>query len=120
MNEGFESKFRRIKVPIISLKEITGGGKEDSSGINGKDNGTSELPKEVEDDRRFSIEAAVVRVMKSRKTATHNELVAEVIKQLAHRFKCMPTSIKRCIESLIEREYLCRDGDDRNRYNYLA
>ena len=42
----------------------------------------------------------------------HNNLVAEVTRQLAARFVPPPTTIKRCIEVLIEREYLARSPDD--------
>ena len=51
--------------------------------------------------------------MKSRKSLDHNNLVAEVVKQLSN-FVVTPAFIKRRIESLIEREYLARD--DQNRY----
>ena len=36
----------------------------------------------VEEDRKHQIEAALVRIMKSRKTLSHNELVSECIKLL--------------------------------------
>ncbi len=58
--------------------------------------------------------------MKTRKTLDHNSLVAEVIKQMASRFHPQPADVKKRIESLIEREYLERDKDNRNVYTYLA
>jgi cullin 3 len=61
-----------------------------------------------------------VRIMKSRKTLSHNELVSETIKLLQQRFMASPVVIKKRIESLIEREYLERGRDDRKLYNYLA
>eukprot|EP00455_Lapot_gusevi_P049188 TRINITY_DN692_c0_g1_i13.p1 TRINITY_DN692_c0_g1~~TRINITY_DN692_c0_g1_i13.p1 ORF type:complete len:108 (+),score=18.96 TRINITY_DN692_c0_g1_i13:212-535(+) len=66
------------------------------------------------------VEAAVVRIMKARKTLEHNQLVVEVSKQLSARFPVEPTFIKKRIESLIEREYLERDKNDRRLYHYLA
>lgn len=68
----------------------------------------------------FRIEAAIVRIMKSRKTMEHSSLIAEVIKQLQSRFMPNPNIIKKRIESLIEREYLERSKTDRKLYNYLA
>jgi cullin 3 len=43
--------------------------------------------------------------MKARKALNHNELIAEVTKQLSTRFNPAPQFIKKWIESLIEREY---------------
>jgi cullin 3 len=68
----------------------------------------------------FRIEAAVVRIMKARKSMEHNNLIAEVTKQLQSRFVPNPIIIKKRIESLIEREYLERSKNDRKIYNYLA
>lgn len=58
--------------------------------------------------------------MKARKTMQHAQLIAEVTKQLASRFRPNPVVIKKRIESLIEREYLERTEGDRKSYNYLA
>ena len=80
----------------------------------------NEVPREIEESRKLAMEATIVRILKSRKAVNHNELLAEVSKQLSARFKCTPSMIKRCIESLIERDYLVRDNVDRSIYNYVA
>lgn len=49
-----------------------------------------------------------------------NELIMEVVSQLASRFKVEPTEVKRSIDSLIERDYMERDATDRSLYRYLA
>lgn len=46
--------------------------------------------------------------MKARRTEIHNNLIAEVTKQIT-LFKPDPSFIKTQIETLIEREYLERD-----------
>ncbi len=55
----------------------------------------------------------------ARKTFKHQELVAEVLHQITF-FQPAVTVVKKRIESLIEREYLARDPDIANTYNYLA
>ena len=114
-NDSFSSKFKRIKVPLISIKEVSGG---DDNKIGA--NGDKELPVAVEEDRRHLIEASIVRIMKTRKTLLHNELIAEATRQLQARFNPTPIYIKKRIESLIEREFLDRDKDDPRLYTYLA
>lgn len=64
----------------------------------------------MEEDRTIAIEAAIVRIMKSRKTLHHTQLVMEVIQQL-HFFKPNPKVIKMKIENLIDREFLERDSE---------
>jgi len=70
-------------------------------------------------DRRYLIEATVVRIMKVRKVLGHAALLHEVERQLVARFPPSKAAIKKRIESLIEREYLRRDEDDARQYRYL-
>jgi cullin 1 len=74
----------------------------------------------VDEERRHLIEAAVIRIMKTKKTLKHGELIIEVMKQLSTRFKAESKSIKKCIDGLIEREYLSRSAESANIYNYVA
>jgi len=106
LNPGFTSKLMKVQVPLLKI----GGDTEDDN----KDDMVIELQ------RRHQIDAASVRIMKSRKTMRHNLLVAEVIQQLSARFKPTPNMIKKRIEALIEQEYMARDPKDRSLYNYLA
>jgi cullin 3 len=57
---------------------------------------------------------------KARKTLQHNDLIAEVTRQMNSRFNALPAFIKKRIESLIERDYLERGNDDRRMYTYMA
>lgn len=74
----------------------------------------------VDENRRYVIDATIVRIMKARKTMPHGQLVAEVIEHLKLRFNPTPQTIKQRIESLIEREFIARMEDDRRVYKYLA
>ena len=42
---------------------------------------------DVDKDRRFAIDAAIVRTMKSRRAMQHQQLVLEVVSQLSRMFK---------------------------------
>ncbi|KAK9750794.1 hypothetical protein RND81_02G222400 [Saponaria officinalis] len=106
-NDKFSSKFYKVKIgTVVSQKE--------------SEPEKLETRQRVEEDRKPQIEAAVVRIMKSRKVLDHNNVVAEVTKQLQSRFLPNPVEIKKRIESLIEREFLERDSSDRKLYRYLA
>jgi cullin 1 len=73
----------------------------------------------IQEDRSIAIEAAIVRIMKSRKKLEHALLVQEVMHSL-RMFKPNPAQIKTKIEHLIEKDYLERDAEDKNVYRYLA
>ena len=102
VNESFAVSTRKVRIPA----PVTG---------------TEEThnKSKVEEDRSFSIEAAIVRVMKTKKVLQHQQLVAEVVEQLT-LFKPNPKSIKQRIENLIEREFIERDPANPNLYKYLA
>ena len=55
----------------------------------------------------LQIDAAIVRVMKTRKSLSHKLLVQELLVQL--KFPIQASDLKKRIESLIDREYLERD-----------
>jgi len=107
VNDTFSSKLFKVKIGTSAASRES-------------DAGAIETREKVEEDRRPQIEAAVVRLMKSRKVLHHNDVIASVTQQLSNRFAPSPAAIKRRIESLIEREYLERDQNDRNLYRYIA
>ena len=108
-NTSFQDKRRKITIPLVKMMMRTEGQR------------ANEIPRRVEEQRKFMTEAAIVRVMKARKQLKHNSLIAEVSKQLRSRFEPSVKSVKLRIESLIDREYLERvqQGNDRA-YKYLA
>ncbi|GFH23832.1 CULLIN_2 domain-containing protein [Haematococcus lacustris] len=99
-NRAFTSKFFKVKISTVAAS------KEGESE-------KAETRHKVEEDRKPEIEAAIVRIMKARKTLDHNSIITEVTRQLSGRFLPNPAVIKKRIESLIEREFLARDEDDR-------
>ena len=80
----------------------------------------NDVSEKVDEDRRHMVEASIVKVMKTRRRIDHNTLVVETSKILVTKFNPDPLMIKKRIESLIEREYLERDTEDRRFYKYIA
>jgi cullin 3 len=122
-NHEYTSKLKRVRIPLV--KETSLGPRDGTAGAQGGDVASGDgidgsVPVAVEEDRRHLVEAAIVRIMKARKTLSHNDLVAEVTKQLSIRFNPSPVFIKKRIESLIEREYLERSPDEHRLYTYVA
>jgi len=78
------------------------------------------IQEEVAADRKPAIEAAVVRVMKMRKALGHQQLMVEVRQQMQRMFNPDLRMVKKCIESLIERDFLERDPENPSMYKYLA
>lgn len=73
---------------------------------------------QVVQERQHAIDAAIVRVMKMRKSLHHKLLVQQVMTQL--RFQLTNADLKKRIDNLIEREFLERSSTDSQVYNYLA
>ncbi|KAL4724945.1 hypothetical protein ACLX1H_008392 [Fusarium chlamydosporum] len=102
-NKTFTDPKYRVKINQIQLKET----KEENKATHER----------IVQDRRFETQAAIVRIMKSRKSMGHSELVAEVINLTKKRGSIDTSAIKKEIESLIEKDYIEREG---NAYVYLA
>ncbi|ORX91617.1 ubiquitin-protein ligase, cullin 4 [Basidiobolus meristosporus CBS 931.73] len=103
-NKDFTAPLFRIKVNAIQMKETV----EENTN-------TTER---VFQDRQYQVDAAIVRIMKTRKQLSHTLLMNELFEQL--RFPVKASDLKKRIESLIDREYLERDKTDTSVYNYLA
>jgi len=107
INPKYTNKLKKVIIPTMKPPEVDDKKKKEEEKL-----------KELQ--RRHQMDAAIVRIMKTRKTLRHNQLVAEVIQQLRARFVPKPANIKKRIEALIEQEYLERSKEDRSMYNYLA
>uniref|UniRef100_A0A9I9DPU7 Cullin family profile domain-containing protein n=1 Tax=Cucumis melo TaxID=3656 RepID=A0A9I9DPU7_CUCME len=68
-NAKFSDKMRRIKIPLPPVDE------------------KKKVIEDVDKDRRYAIDASIVRIMKSRKVLGHQQLVMECVEQLGRMFK---------------------------------
>lgn len=127
-NRHFQSKLKRVKIPLLVIKDNSSPGN-----IQGASSSSTSTPldmvsaggdgivsRAVLEDRRHMVEAYIVRIMKARRHLHHNDLIAEVTRQLMQRFYPQPQFIKKSIESLLDREYIERSEKDSRVYNYLA
>ncbi|GJU60721.1 cullin-1-like protein isoform X2 [Tanacetum coccineum] len=94
-NSNFTDKKKRIKIPRPL------------------DDEKKKVVEGVEKDRTYAIDAALVRVMKSRKKLGHQQLVTECVNPDVR-------AIKNRIEDLINRDYLERDKRDANFLIYMG
>jgi len=103
LNGKFKHNAKRIPIPVFKVQA-----KKDQP----------KVPAEIAQQRRHQMDAAIVRIMKARRTFSVVELLGEVIQQLQARFQPDPKQIKKRIEVLISQDYLERDEDDRNTLIY--
>lgn len=106
LNVAYSNKKKKVKISSAVQRETPHEAKQ--------------LRDSVNEDRKFFLQAVIVRVMKMRKLLGYAMLVKEVIDQSAARFKPAVSQIKRCIEELIEKQYLERSESDKQQLSYLA
>ncbi|KAG6000568.1 hypothetical protein E4U54_001369 [Claviceps lovelessii] len=104
LNYDFKSKKIRVNLNLGGVKEA----KQEEVETN----------KTIEEDRKLVLQSAIVRIMKARKRMKHTQLVSETINQIRSRFVPKVGDIKKCIEILLDKEYLERLDDDE--LGYLA
>ncbi|PYI11415.1 SCF ubiquitin ligase subunit CulC [Aspergillus sclerotiicarbonarius CBS 121057] len=109
-NHDFQSPFMKVRIGVVSGS---------ANKVENQDQ-RKETEKKMSEERGASIEAAIVRIMKQRKTLIHSQLMNEVLTQLSARFVPDVNMIKKRIESLIDREYLERVEEDPPTYGYVA
>ena len=103
-NPNFKDDKYRLKINQIQQKETV---EEQKS-----------TTQQVLLDRQSHLQLVIVRILKSRKSIKHTELIMEVVNMLKERFRVDPPEIKKAIDSLIDRDYMERNG--RDAYNYLV
>lgn len=96
-NSSLTKKNKKINLPIVKIK-------------------VSE--KKISEDRKFTVDAIIVRVMKARKSLDYQSLITEVIDQ-SKLFHPEIKLIKDRVENLIDREYLSR-WEEGSGFNYIS
>ncbi|KAB5588680.1 Cullin 1 [Ceratobasidium theobromae] len=84
---------------------------------------SSDVLKTVDEDRKYVIQATIVRIMKARKvpfTMKNQVLIQEVTSQISTRFAPRIPDIKKAIDTLLEKEYIERADGQRDVFNYVA
>jgi len=104
VNEQFTSKFKKIVVTRMNKKESA----EESK----------ETEERVIEERKYEIDASIMKIMKARKKTAHSDLLEALKSQL--KFLFQPPVIKKRIEGLIEKGYLKRDDKNPKIYLYVS
>ncbi|KAI0712567.1 Cullin-domain-containing protein [Earliella scabrosa] len=106
LNPGFKSKKIRINLnmPIKAEQKAE----------------STDVLKTVDEDRKYVIQATIVRIMKARKTMKNQALIQEVIQQISQRFTPKIPDIKKAIDHLLEKEYIERVEGTRDTFAYVA
>ncbi|XP_064456504.1 cullin-2-like [Ornithodoros turicata] len=107
LNKSYSNKRTKFKISAVVQKEAA-------------QQELEQTHNSVDEDRKLYLQAAVVRIMKARKVLRHNMLVQEVINQAKNRFSPNVTMIKKCIEALIDKQYLERTPNCPDEYCYVA
>ncbi|XP_048487919.1 cullin-2 isoform X1 [Plutella xylostella] len=111
LNLQFSSKRTKLRLAAAAPPQQEGGAPAAAAG---------EEPVQCDDDRKMYLQAALVRIMKQRKVLRHNELIQEVCAQARGSFAPSVAMVKKCIEALIDKQYLERAPGRLDTYSYLA
>ncbi|KAJ2629786.1 ubiquitin ligase (cullin) of SCF [Coemansia sp. RSA 1290] len=106
LNQYYNSKHQRID--ISRIKAII------------KRREEQKLECEVAENQIKYVTADIVHLMKSFKTISHNELFERVGSRRGNYFTVTMPLFKAAISKLLDKEYICRNSDDLNVYEYLA
>jgi cullin 2 len=108
LNFAFVNKRTKFKITAVAQKEVQ------------QQQETEQTHASVDEDRKLYLQAAIVRIMKARKIIKHNALIQEVIEQSKNRFSPSITMIKKCVEALMDKQYLERVANSTDEYSYVA
>ncbi|KAG7447049.1 Cullin-4B [Guyanagaster necrorhizus] len=74
----------------------------------------------IESDRKSTLDAAIVRIMKGRKELAYEKLKVAVIEAVKGHFMPPVDLIKKRVDWCVENEYLERDEKDKSLFRYVA
>jgi cullin 1 len=118
LNSGYRGPKGKVKVNInIPLKDASAASAAGAAGANSE---AAEDMQRIIEERKLLMQAAIVRIMKARKKLKHTDLITETVEQLKSRFKPQIPLIKKCIDMLIEKEFIERVKGEKDMYSYLA
>ena len=78
-----------------------------------------EIDMVIQEERKFAIDAAIVRTMKASRTCKIATLIPDVCKQLSFLFQAHPPFVRKRMEELIDKGFMER-GDDLRELRYIA
>lgn len=107
LNKEYSNKRTKFKLTAVIQKETT-------------QQEVEQTHVSVDEDRKLYLQAAIVRIMKARKILRHNALIQELINQAKNRFSPNISMIKKCIEALIDKQYIERTPNSTDEYSYVA
>ncbi|PRD27356.1 UNVERIFIED_CONTAM: Cullin-2 [Trichonephila clavipes] len=107
LNKEYSNKRTKFKLTAVIQKEAT-------------QQEVEQTHVSVDEDRKLYLQAAIVRIMKARKVLRHNALIQELINQAKNRFLPNISMIKKCIEALIDKQYIERTPNSTDEYSYVA
>ncbi|CAD6184387.1 unnamed protein product [Caenorhabditis auriculariae] len=106
VNEQFQSSSDVVKVAAVAAYH--------------QSDKAADTREKTEIDRKFEVEACIVRLMKRNRKMNHDELIANVLEEMKDRCGVIGTStVKQRIEALIEREFIARDSSEFKVYCYV-
>jgi cullin-4 len=71
-------------------------------------------------ERSYTLDAAVVRLMKVKRWIRYEELKAVIVDAVRRHFVLDVRAIKQRVHHLVETEYIARNEDDRGAFTYVA
>jgi len=109
VNTEFATKKRRLRIPLLAASKA----KADSA------NRAHSLLK-VSEERRYAVEAAIVRIMKSSKSLSYNDLSSRVLHALSNIFSPQSNTIRKRVDDLLGRGYLQTDPNNDSLLHYIT
>ncbi|KAF8288793.1 putative cullin 3 [Trypanosoma cruzi] len=119
LNVEYTHKLRKFGLPVArpSRGEGLKGSVVSSTHV---ENTKAALSDEIEASRRIQMDAAIVRIMKSRRSLRYYELFDLTVQQLSKQFVPRPRSVKMQVEDLVCRGFLRRSEKDTSVFEYMA